>query len=65
MTAIPTPDENPKNKPSKRKKVIIILSLILVFVITFVSSFFIMVKLGLKRFTNERLIRRSDIVHGC
>ena len=53
MTAIPTPDENLKNKPSKRKKVIIILSLILVFVITFVSSFFIMVKLGEIRLKNS------------
>ena len=53
MTAIPTPDENSKNKPSKRKKLIIILSLILIFVIVFVSSFFIMVKLGEIRLKNS------------
>ena len=53
MTAIPTPDENSKNKPSKRKKIIIILSLILIFVIVFVSSFFIMVKLGEIRLKNS------------
>lgn len=53
MTAIPTPDENLKNKPSKRKKIIIVLSLILVFVITLVSSFFIMVKIGEIRLKNS------------
>ncbi len=53
MTAIPTPDEKSKTKPSKRKKLIIVLSLFLVFVITLVSSFFIMVKIGEIRLRNS------------
>ena len=51
MTAMPTPDENTEvlsqtKKPLKHKKLIIVLSLILVFCIVLVSSFLIMVKLG-------------------
>ncbi len=42
MTATPTPDK----KPFKHRKLIIVLSIILVFIITLVSTFFIMVKIG-------------------
>lgn len=58
MTAMPTPDENIEvssetKKLSRKKKLIIVLSLILVFIITLVSSFFIMVKLGEIRLKNS------------
>ena len=58
MTAMPTPEENNElsvktKKPLKHKKLIIVLSLILVFCITLVSSFFIIVKLGEIRLRNS------------
>ncbi len=58
MTVMPTPEENNEllsktKKPIKHKKLIIILSLILVFCITLVSSFFIIVKLGEIRLKNS------------
>ena len=58
MTAMPTPDENIEvlsetKKPLKHKKLIIVLSLVLVFCIALVSSLFIIIKLGEIRLKNS------------
>lgn len=55
MTATPTPEnQTPKHtNPIKHKKLIIAVSVIMVFIITLVSAFFIMVKVGEIRLKNS------------
>ncbi len=67
MTATPTPEEpikesaeaSAKPKTSRKKKVIIAVSVILAFIITFVSTFFVIVKLGEARL-RESLVSTED-----
>ena len=59
MTATPTPDNNAdevlniKPKSSKKRKAVTIVSIILAVILVFVSTFFIIVKIGEKRLRNS------------